>query len=510
MVEIFRWRVEKSGEQIAHKFEDKETTFKELDSFSNRVAQGLIKEGCKPDSRVAYLGKNSDIFFEFMYGTFKSRTVTVGVNWRLAPPEVAFILNDSQSEVLFVGPEFFGLIEEIKDEIPTVKKIITVGGNHDEWQDFASWRDSFEDKDPMLESDGNDDVIQLYTSGTTGHPKGVQLTNDNFSACFIVNEEAMYRDIEEGGVNLVCMPIFHVAGTNMGIAGMVTGAKSIIIPEVDPGLILKLIEQEKIQHTIFVPAVILFLIQHPESANTDFSSLETVIYGASPITDDTLLKAMELMKCNFWQVYGLTETNGAITFLYPEDHEISRGKLRSCGKAAKGVGLRVVDSDDNDVPVGEVGEVIIKSDLNMKGYWNRPEATAEAIKDGWFYSGDAAVVHPDGYLEIRDRFKDVIISGGENISSVEVEGCLLRHTAVMEVAVVGMPHDKWGEAPHAFVVLQYGGSATEDELKLHVRENLAHFKTPQWISFVDDLPKTATGKVQKFVLRDGKAAISTQ
>ena len=168
----------------------------------------------------------------------------------MAPPEVAFILNDSSSEILFVGPEFFGLIEEIKDEIPSVRKIITVGGNHEEWEDYTKWRDSHADEDPMLESNGDDDVIQLYTSGTTGHPKGVQLTNDNFSACFIVNEEAMYRDMDEGGVNLVCMPIFHVAGTNMGIAGMVTGAKSIIIPEVDPGLILKLIEQEKIQHTI--------------------------------------------------------------------------------------------------------------------------------------------------------------------------------------------------------------------------------------------------------------------
>ena len=242
-----------------------------------------------------------------------------------------------------------------------------------------------------------------------------------------MNEDSMYREMNEGEVNLVCMPIFHVAGTNMGLAGMVTGAKNIIIPEVDPTLILKLIEQEKIQHALFVPAVILFLVQHPEAPNTDFSSLKTIIYGASPITDDTLIKAMELMKCDFWQVYGLTETNGAITFLFPEDHDVSRGKLRSCGKAGKDVGLRVVDADDNDVPLGEVGEVIIKSLNNMKGYWNRPEATEESIKDGWFYSGDIGYFDDEGFLYGGKSILR-INDAGENTNSealTEYRVCLL-------------------------------------------------------------------------------------
>ena len=501
LADLFRWRVAESGGDVAHKFIDKETTYAELDSYANKVAQGLISLDCKPDSRVAFLGKNSDLFFEFLYGTIKSNTVTVGINWRLAPPEVAYIINDSKSEVLLVGPEFFGLIEEIKNDIPTVKKILTVGGVHEEWEDYVIWRDSHDDVDPMLESKGDDDVIQLYTSGTTGHPKGVQLTNDNFSSCFLMNEDSMYREMEQGEVNLVCMPIFHVAGTNMGLAGMVTGAKNIIIPEVDPTLILKLIEQEKIQHALFVPAVILFLVQHPEAASTDFSSLKTVIYGASPITDDTLIKAMELMKCDFWQVYGLTETNGAVTFLYPEDHDISRGKLRSCGKAGKDVGLRVVDADNNDVPVGEVGEVIIKSLNNMKGYWNRPDATEEAIKDGWFYSGDIGYFDDEGFLYIHDRVKDMIVSGGENIYPAEVENALLSHPQIADAAVIGIPDDKWGEATKAFIVQTEGEPLAEADVISYVRTQIAGYKCPKTVEHIDALPRNPSGKILRKDLR---------
>ncbi len=499
--EIFRWRVQQSGSKVAQKFEDRETTYDQLDVFSNKVSQGLIKEGCRPNSRAAYLGKNSDYFFEFMYGTVKSKTVAVGVNWRLAPPEVAFILNDSKSEILFVGPEFFGLIEEIKDDIPSVKKIITVGGVHEEWEDYLAWRDSQVNEDPLFETYGNDDVIQLYTSGTTGHPKGVQLTNDNFSSAGLMSESAMYKDLKEGDTNLVCMPIFHVAGTNMGLSGMYTGARNIIIPEIDPGLILKLIEEERIQHALFVPAVILFLVSHPEAQNTDFSSLETVIYGASPITDDTLLKAMELMDCSFWQVYGLTETNGAITYLAPEDHDPANGKLRSCGQAGKDVGLRVVDEDDNDVPVGEVGEVIIQSDNNMKGYWNRPEATAESIKNGWFYSGDIGYFDDEGYLYIHDRVKDMIVSGGENIYPAEVENALVSHPSISDAAVIGIPDDRWGEATKAFIVQAEGEKLSEDEVISYVRTQIAGYKCPKTVEHIDELPRNPSGKILRKDLR---------
>ena len=359
LADILRWRVNKDPDSIAHKFGDRETSYKQFDSYANKIAQGLIALDCDPDTRVAFLAKNSDYFFEFLYGTLKSRTVAVGVNWRLAPPEVSFILNDSKSEVLFVGSEFFGLIEQIKSELPHIKKIIAVGDNHNEWENFESWRDSQEDKDPLMKTLPDDDVIQLYTSGTTGHPKGVQLTNANFSNANIMATHGYYREsFQEKAVNLVCMPVFHVAGTNMGLAGYVFGCKSIIIPEVDPTLILELIEKEKIENTLFVPAVILFLIQHPEVEKTDWSSLKTVVYGASPIAQDTLEKAIKIMDCEFWQVYGLTETNGAVTFLSPEDHDPSKGKLRSCGKPGYGAEIKVVDTKGENLPTGKVGEII--------------------------------------------------------------------------------------------------------------------------------------------------------
>ena len=499
MVEIFRWRVEKSGEQIAHKFEDKETTFKELDIFSNKVAQGLIKEGCKPDSRVAYLGKNSDIFFEFMYGTFKSRTVTVGVNWRLAPPEVAFILNDSQSEVLFVGPEFFGLIEEIIDEIPTVKKIITVGGNHDDWQDFTSWRDSFEDKDPMLESNGNDDVIQLYTSGTTGHPKGVQLTNKNFYAATDLTIETI--PFPSGSKSMICMPVYHVAGTNFGIWGLLQGCNNVIIPEVDPGLILELVESEKIEMVLWVPAVILFLIQHPNIEKTDFSSLKMVLYGASPIAEDTVTKAIEIMKCGFYQVYGLTETSGAITCLIPEDHDPQRNKLRSCGKALPGVEIKIIDEDGMEVSQGNVGEILTKSDLNMKGYWNNSEATEKSIQDEWFYSGDAGFFDEEGFLYIHDRVKDMIVSGGENIYPAEVENALMSHAEILDAAVIGVPDEKWGESTKGFVVLSKDSNLSSEDIISFTKSKIASYKCPKSIEFIEMLPRNPSGKVLRRELR---------
>lgn len=497
--ELFEWRFERTPKAVAHKFLDRETTYEELNIYSNQIANGLISLGCKPDSRIAYYGKNSDYFFEFLIGTLKSNTVAVGVNWRLAPPEVSYVLNDSKSEVLFVGEEFYPIIDQILEDLPNVKKVIAVDGNHTKYEDFISWRDSQESASTGLKSSDQDDILQLYTSGTTGHPKGVQLTNRNFAAA---NESIDgIVPFEEGTTNLVCMPGYHVAGTNWGIWGYIFGCRNIIIADIDPGLILELIEQEKIRSTLFVPAVILFLISHPNALSTDFSSLNFVLYGASPIADDTILKAKEIMQCDLFQVYGLTETTGAITIMMPEDHDPKRGKLRSCGKALKGVELKVVDENGKELKTGEIGQVISKSDLNMKGYWNKPDATKESIVDGWFYSGDAGYFDEENYLFIHDRVKDMIVSGGENIYPAEVENALMSHEKILDAAVVGIPDEKWGEAVKAFVVLS-DSSLDEDQIISYARTKIAGYKCPRSINFISELPRNPSGKILRRELRD--------
>ena len=497
--ELFEWRFERTPKSVAHKFLDRETTYEELNIYSNQIANGLISLGCKPDSRIAYYGKNSDYFFEFLIGTLKSNTVAVGVNWRLAPPEVSYVLNDSKSEVLFVGEEFYPIIDQILEDLPNVKKVIAVDGNHTKYEDFISWRDSQESSSTGLKSSDQDDILQLYTSGTTGHPKGVQLTNRNFAAA---NESIDgIVPFEEGTTNLVCMPGYHVAGTNWGIWGYIFGCRNIIIADIDPGLILELIEQEKIRSTLFVPAVILFLISHPNALSTDFSSLNFVLYGASPIADDTIIKAKEIMQCDLYQVYGLTETTGAITIMMPEDHDPKRGKLRSCGKALKGVELKVVDENGKELKTGEIGQVISKSDLNMKGYWNKPDATKESIVDGWFYSGDAGYFDEENYLFIHDRVKDMIVSGGENIYPAEVENALMSHEKILDAAVVGIPDEKWGEAVKAFVVLS-DSSLDEDQIISYTRTKIAGYKCPRSINFISELPRNPSGKILRRELRD--------
>jgi len=501
LVDLFRWRINQSPHNVAFKFLDKETTYQDFDSSANKVAQGLIAEGCKPNARVAFLGKNSDTF-EFFYGNMKSRTVPVAINWRLAAPEIAFILNDSESEILFVDGEFDELIKQVENEIPKVRKIITIGNSNADWENYKAWRDRQENIDPMLASKSEDDVLQMYTSGTTGLPKGAQLTNANILNAAPMVDQTWCKDWHEGSVNLICMPVFHVAGGLYAILGAIFGCKNIIIPEVDPGLILALIESEKIELALFVPAVILFLLQHPKSEETDFTSLRQVVYGASPIAEDTLIKAIETMQCDFWQVYGLTETCGMATTMTPEYHDPAKGKLRSCGQPYPGIEIKIVDTNNNQLGTGEVGEILIKSGTVMKSYWNRSEATAETIIDDWFYSGDAGFFDEDGFLFIHDRVKDMIISGAENIYPAEVENALMSHPQILDAAVVGIPDEKWGETVMGFVILAEDASISEDEIIAYSREKIAGFKCPKTIKFINEIPRNPTGKVLRRKLRE--------
>ena len=485
---------------IAQIFEGRETKYCELEERSSQIANRLLELGLKGQSRIGFIGKNSDRYFELLFGACKANTVLVGVNWRLAPPEMQYILNDSQCEVLFVGKEYEHLVTEIKEVCPGIKQVVGMdsgefGGLHiDEWFQDSSLTT------PSVQIQGDDDVLQLYTSGTTGHPKGVQLTNNNFAAVFKAAEDAQWGLFEPESMALTCMPLFHVAGVNMGLFTLAQGLTNVITKEVNPEEILHFIEEYEINYALFVPAVILFLTQHPRIEECDVSSLRKLFYGASPIAEDLLTRAQKLFNCEFYGLYGLTETTGAGTCLQPDDH--SGKKLRSCGKPYPGIKVEVRDSTGKPVPSGEVGEIAIQHGVLMKGYWNKPEATEEAIVDGWFQTGDAGYFDDDGFLYIHDRVKDMIVSGGENIYPAEVENALFAHPNVTDVAVIGIPDDNWGEAVLAFIIKAEGGNITEEEIITFAKTQIAGFKVPKYIEFIDSLPRNPSGKILRRELRE--------
>jgi acyl-CoA synthetase (AMP-forming)/AMP-acid ligase II len=501
VADIPRIHAKEQPDAVALDYNDRITTYAELDERTNRVAQGLIAAGARPGARVGYLGKNIDRYFEVLLGAFKARAVIVGVNWRLAPPEIAYVLNDADCEMLFVGKDFYAIVEKILPDCPKLKTVVAMDGGHALWPSFEQWRDAQPATDPMLPIATDDDVIQLYTSGTTGHPKGVQLTNANYLAVFNCLGSMPIGNYEPHDVVLIAMPFFHVAGVNIGLLSLAQGARGIVLGDIDPKEILRLIRDKKITYAFLVPAVILFLLQHADAAKTDFSSIKNVSYGASPISDDVLLRAQEVFGCEFLQVYGLTETTGGGTFLAPEDHVPSRGKLRSCGKPAPGHEIRIVDGDGRTLAHGEVGEILIKAPNVMKGYWNKDGATRAAIKDSWFHTGDAGFFDEEGYLYIHDRVKDMIVSGGENIYPAEVENALFGHPGVADAAVIGVPDARWGEAVKAIVVRKEGASPDPAEIIAWARERIAGYKLPKSVDFVEAIPRNPSGKVLRRELR---------
>jgi acyl-CoA synthetase (AMP-forming)/AMP-acid ligase II len=501
VADISRYQARINGPHTAMVFEGRETSYTELDQRASRIANGLITAQCSPGTRIGYLGKNSDAYFEVLSGAVKANIVIAGVNWRLASPEIDYILNNAEAEILFVGAEFYAIIEQLRLSLTRVRQIIAIDGGHSEWLDFSQWRDTHSDTDPLLPIALDDDVVQMYTSGTTGHPKGVQLTNSNYLDLLDQAANGGWGDWESCESTIIAMPIFHVSGANAGVIGLAQGLKNIIIRDVDPVVILDALEQYRVRYAFFVPAVILFLNSIPGVRDRDFSNLETILYGASPISQDVLTTAQEIFKCEFCQLYGLTETGGGGTILLHEDHDPARGKLLSCGKPTQSSRIRILGSNGTDAAPNEVGEILYRSDSLMKGYWKNDAATAKAIVDGWFYTGDAGYLDEDGFLYIHDRIKDMIVSGGENVYPAEVENALFNHPDIADVAVIGVPDDKWGEAVKAVVVLNSGSTAKEEDIIAFSRDEIAGYKIPKSVDFVKALPRNPTGKLLKRELR---------
>jgi len=502
IADIPRLQAKKRPNADALWLEDQATSFAELDQRSNRVANALIAADVKPGDRVAYLGKNMDTYYEILFGAAKARAALASINNRLAPPEMEFIASDAEVSILFVSAEFYETAAIIAEALPKLSGIIAIDGGHEEWIAYSALLEKYGDDDPMLEHQSSDDVIQLYTSGTTGLPKGVQLSNENYLSFLRQAADLEWSAYGAGEAVMNAMPLFHVAGVNVGILALCQGAKAVIIRDIDPGLILELIPAMQIAHAFWVPAVILMMTQHPAAKETDFSSLKIVTYGASPIAESLLLEARDLMGCQFTQVYGLTETTGGGTFLPPEAHDPAWGKLRSCGVPYPGTVIRCMDENGQPVKPGEVGEIAIKSDFIMKGYWNRPEATAEAIKDSFFYTGDAGYFDNDGFLYIHDRVKDMIISGGENIYPAEVENAIFAHPDIADAAVIGVPDEKWGESVKAIVVCKPGTAPSAEDIIAFTREHMASYKCPKTVDFIDVMPRNPSGKILRKDLRE--------
>jgi len=493
-------------------FEGETITYAQFDRRTAQVANGLLAEGVRHGSRIAYLGKNSTAYFELLFGAARIGAVMTPVNWRLAEPEVVYITRDAEAEMLFVDEHCAALAERTASEVPTLRKVIAMEGGVAGRESYERWRDLQSAEDQTVEIEPTDVAVQLYTSGTTGRPKGVQLSH---SAFFAFNAHAgadpdafgpdmAWNRWESEEVSLVAMPVFHISGTGWGVAGVYAGAFTVVLREFENAAVIGAIRDFRVSKTVLVPTTIQMMLDYPGVQRSDFASMTDFLYGASPIPLDLLQKAVDAFGCGFIQLYGMTETCGAVTFLPAADHVAGNPRMRSAGKPIPGAEIRILDPEnDAPLPTGQVGEVCIRAPTVMRGYWKQDDETARVIgADGWVRSGDAGYLDEDGYLFIRDRVKDMIVSGGENVYPAEVENAIYGHPAVAEVAVIGVPDPKWGEAVKAVVAARPGQSADAEDIIAWARSRIAGYKVPKSVDFVDALPRNASGKVLKRDLRE--------
>jgi long-chain acyl-CoA synthetase len=474
-------------------FDGKTQSFGALDRFSSQCANMLLSKGVGQGDRVAILSKNRAEYFAMIFAANKIGATLVCLNWRLSAREINEILADAAPSLLLLDETGAALLPNGGAAVDTIH----FGAAFDALCAAAP------ETDPGYEGRPDDVALILYTSGTTGLPKGVMLTNEGIS---YTRNLAEAWGMTERSVNLVAMPLFHVGGCGYGSSTMLAGGHTVLMADVDIAAIIDLIRRHAVTHTFLVPAVVQSLLNAPQVADADMSSMELLMYGAAPMGDVLLRRAMEALGCNFIHAYGMTESSGTVVCLGPELHDPDGPNthlLKSCGAAMSWAELRVVDpATGADMPTSEVGEVWLRGPMLMKGYWRNDKATAEAIVDGgWFRTGDAAYLDEAGHMFLFDRFKDMIISGGENIYPAEIENILNGHDAVAQVGVIGIAHERWGETPLAVVVLKEGVCVTEEDLLEFTRSHLARYKCPSRIVFSDTLPRNASGKLLKGDLR---------
>ncbi len=508
----FRTRAERIfGAKVGVVDGDKRFTYAQFGERSRRLASAIRRLGVQPGEVVSFITYNTHHLLEAYYGVLQAGAILNPINIRLNPQEISYILNHAESRAVFFHKDFVPMVAAMRDAIPTARAFVVLEPDLALPFSALEYETLLRDAPPLSSDpavDENAPAELFYTSGTTGKPKGVVLTHRSLYL------HALYSTISlrlaDDAVLLHVVPMFHVNGWGSPHTITGSGGTHVMLRKIDPLDIFRLIQTERVTIVLGVPTIYNALVNHSDIGKYDLSSLKFALTGGAPASS-TLIKAMdEKLGCEAMVGYGLTETSPVLTLARPKGHLASdssdeqRERRSKTGYQVLGVDIRVVDAEGRDVPAdaATVGEIVARSNVVMDGYYKDSQATAEAIRDGWFYTGDMATIDAEGYVLIVDRKKDIIISGGENISSVEVENTLCAHPAIFEVAVIGVPDDQWGEVPKALAVLKPGAKATEQELIEFCRDRLAHFKAPKSVELLERLPKGGTGKILKGELRE--------
>ncbi|MPY85551.1 MAG: long-chain-fatty-acid--CoA ligase [Actinophytocola sp.] len=494
--------VQQTPDAVMTVFGDRKRTFREVADRVARLAGALRGLGVGDGDRVAMLSLNSDRYHEYLFAVPWANAVLNPVNIRWSPAEIVYSFKDSQTKVLFVDDTFGKMLPAIKDAYPELQAVIHTGDGPAP-EGALSYEELIAGAEPIDDARrGGDEVAGLfYTGGTTGFPKGVMLSHAAMltSSLGAISSGYLFRP---GTTYLHAAPMFHLADLAGWGAVTALGGTHLIIPMFDPVAVMNAIEQQQVTDALLVPIMIQAVVDHSDLAEHDLSSLRAVLYGASPIPKAVLERAMNAFpNASFTQAYGMTELAPIATLLGPDDH-MKAGLLRSAGRAAPHAEVRIVDADDNEVPRGTVGEVVVRGGHVMRGYWNKNKETAAAVRDGWMHTGDGAYMDDEGYVFIVDRIKDMIVTGGENVYSAEVENAVAQHPSVAQCAVIGVPDEEWGERVHAVVVLKPGEQPTAEEIREHAKTWIAGYKAPRSTEFVEELPVSGAGKILKRELRE--------
>ena len=494
--EFLRFWAKDRPERLALDGDDLRFTYGELEEVTARVASALLAQGLTKGDRIAWFGKNSVTYFALFFGAARAGIVMVPVGWRLAEPEAAFIIDNAEAKLLFLGDGFEACTATLGQR-PGLIRCYTA--------DEARREVLTAPRCEFTPSAADEAVLQLYTSGTTGNPKGAVLSNRNLFGLRKANLDnpPEHNLWDEDEAVLVAMPCAHIGGTGLGVMAISAGLPGVVLTEFNPPEVFDAVENRGVTRFFIVPAALQLLLNHPDCAKTDFSRIKYILYGASPIPLELLRECIAMFGAQFVQNYGMTETTGTICVLPPEDHSVEGNpRMRSAGKPLPGVEMEIRGPDGKALPVGEIGEIVTRSSSNMLGYWKLPEATEATMQDGWVATGDVGYMDEDGYVYMYDRAKDMIITGGENVYPAEVESGIYGHPDVLEVAVIGVPDAKWGEAVKAVCVPKPGHTIDPDSVIAWARERVAGFKVPKSVDVIEALPRNPSGKILRRQLRE--------